>query len=96
MIRLCPFCGFKLRCPLQEGITTCDNCKRIIISSSINKILSAAWNVRNWHVEDLDVLKKQCELTDEELSLVKEHVVDHQLIHDDLLKVILRDNPTLN
>ena len=87
MLRLCPFCGAKIRY-ISDGITTCDHCKRIIISSSKNRVLSAAWMVRNWHVEDLETLKRQCDLTDSELLLVKEWVVENQLIHDEFITVL--------
>ena len=85
---LCPFCGHKLIHKIKDGITTCDNCGRIVISSVQNKLLSAAWNVRNWHVEDLDTLQKQCELTEDELLLVKKWVVDKQLLHEEFVKVL--------
>ena len=88
MIVLCPFCGNKLGQKLRDGITTCDHCQRVFTSSSANKLLSAAWNVRNWHVYDLEILRKQCELTDEELTFVKKHILEDQLIHDEFLKVL--------
>jgi hypothetical protein len=88
MIVLCPFCGFKLSCAIQNGITTCDNCKRIFTNSPVIKVLSAAWNVRNWHVCDLETIQKQCELTDEEAFLVKKYVMDDGLSHDVFFKIV--------
>ena len=88
MIVLCPYCGNKLSHKLKDGITTCDHCGRIFHSCPATKVLSAAWNVRNWHIDDLDTLKRQCELDDDELALVKEHVVDKQLLHEEFLKVV--------
>ena len=87
VIVLCPFCGNKLSQKLRDGITTCDHCGRIFTSNSTTKILSAAWNVRNWHVQDPETLRKQCELTDEELALVSEYVVANQLTHDEFIRV---------
>ena len=88
MIVLCPFCGNKLKEKLNDGITTCDHCGRIFHSSPVTKVLSAAWNVRNWHVDDLETLKRQCELNEDELALVKKHVMDGQLVHDEFFKVV--------
>jgi hypothetical protein len=73
---------------IRDGITTCDNCKRIITSSVENKLLSAAWNVRNWYIEDIETLQKQCDLSDEELMLVKKYVLEDQLLHEEFVKIV--------
>lgn len=88
MVKLCAFCGFKLRHPIKDGITTCDNCQRVFSTSSFIKILSAAWSVRKWHVEDLESLRIQCDLSNEDLAIVGEYVVERRFVHDDLLKVL--------
>ena len=87
MIILCPFCGNKLANKVQDGITTCDNCQRIIISSSKNRVLSAAWTVRNWHI-DLETLQRQCNLAENELDLVKKWVYEDQLNHEEFMRVL--------
>lgn len=84
MIKLCPFCGNKLRCPLKNGISSCENCQRIFDSSSTHKLLSSFWMHRNWHVET-DVIQKQCELTEEETTLVDKHIVEEDCDYEELV-----------
>ena len=88
MIKLCPCCGFKLKNPLlEEGYRTCDNCLIVFDNSYENKILSIAWVIRNWHIEDLCTLKERFNIQPHEIPMVK-YVIDNCLSHDELLKVL--------
>lgn len=84
MIILCPCCGFKLRCPLKNGISSCENCQRIFDSSSFYKLLSSFWMHKNWHVET-DVIKKHCDLTDDEANLIHERVIEKDCNYEELI-----------
>lgn len=86
MIKLCPYCGFKLKPPLRDGIKGCDNCLRVFDCSCYHKLLSASWLYKNWHI-DICTIREQCELNDCETALVEKYVVDRGFTHDDLLKV---------
>jgi len=84
MIILCPYCGYKLHNKLRDGISSCENCQRIFDSSSAHKLLSSFWMHRNWHVE-IDVIKKQCELTDDEATLVTKRIVEEDCCYEELV-----------
>lgn len=83
MIRICPFCGHKLKNCISEGITTCSNCERVFDSSRKNKILSASWMVRKWHA-DLENL----DLKEEDKKIIQDYIVEKLFSHDEFLKVI--------
>jgi hypothetical protein len=85
MIILCPFCGNKLKNKLQDGISSCDYCQRIFDSSSYHKILSALWISRNWHVHDLEIIQRHCELTAPEAAVVDKYVLQLDYTFDELV-----------
>lgn len=87
MIKLCPYCGHSLSCPLDEGITTCDCCNLIFESSDFHRLLSAAWMVRNWHVYDADTLRHKFKFSDYIVDLVDRYIIQGDLTHDEFLKV---------
>ena len=88
MIQLCPYCGFKIGHALVDGITTCDNCLRIFDSSTLNKILSASWVVRKWHIEDPSVLEFKFGFSPEEIAPVQKFVIEQGLCHEEFIKKI--------
>lgn len=83
MIRICPFCGHKLKNFISDGITTCSNCERVFDSSRKNKVLSASWMIRKWHV-DLEVL----DLKEEDKKIIQEYIVEKLFSHDEFLEII--------
>ena len=87
MIILCPFCGQKLRNKLHDGLTSCENCSRLFDSSPDKKILSAFWMHQNWHV-DLDIIKRQCELNDEESQFVGKFIIQESYFYDELVELL--------
>jgi hypothetical protein len=91
MIKLCPFCGYKLSSMLMlvnDGITTCDNCNRVFDSSIYHRLLSAAWMVRRWHVEDVESLKQRFGFSEAESNLLYKYVIENRYSHDDFIKVL--------
>lgn len=88
MIRLCPYCGRKLTPPLECGVATCDNCDRVFNSSSLHRVLSMAWMVRRWHIDDPYVLKFKFGFPDDEIELVYRYVVEEGYCHDEFLRVL--------
>jgi hypothetical protein len=83
MIRLCPFCGYKLSSPLHYGITTCDHCGRVFETTIYNHILSAAWMVRRWHIQDPNILRNKFGFSEFEVDLVSKYVIEGQHSHDE-------------
>ncbi|RDJ35101.1 MAG: hypothetical protein DWQ19_09715 [Crenarchaeota archaeon] len=89
MIYACPFCGRKVWKIVESGISTCSNCGRIFdTSSSLHRILAAAWMTRLHQMTDSEAIQLSFELTDYETNIVKEYVVDKDYSHDELLKVL--------
>lgn len=88
MICLCPFCGYRVGRPIQDGISTCNHCQRVFDSSPFHRILSAAWLVRKQNLYNIDAVAGSCDLTPCELAVVEKFVVNEDYCHDDLLKVI--------
>lgn len=88
MIYFCPFCGYQLKRPLRDGITSCDSCNRNFDSLEPHRLLSSAWMFRRWNIYDLEILRNKCDLNDEETTLLK-YVVDQDLCHDEILKILL-------
>lgn len=87
MIVLCPFCGRSLSKTLEDGISSCDNCLRVFDTSSFYKILSASWVARRWNWE-AEAIQAKFDLTNEEISLVCEHVIEKLLPHDEFVKIL--------
>jgi hypothetical protein len=88
MIDRCPFCGYLLELGIKDGITGCNNCNRIFGSTSKNKILSAAWVVRREGLEEIEIIKKRCNLTNEESDIVENYIINEGYNHDDFLKFL--------
>ena len=89
MICLCPFCGFRIGRPIQDGITTCQHCSRVFDSSPFHHILSAAWLIRKQNLYNIEAIKASMEeLIECELKILEEFVVEQDYSHDDLLRQI--------
>lgn len=88
MIYSCPFCGRTISRVVKDGITTCNHCGRVFDSSSYHKILSAAWMSRLHHLDDIEIIKSNYELTDYEADLIKRYVIDSCYSHDELIKIL--------
>lgn len=88
MIKLCPFCGRSLSIELKDGITSCDNCCRVFDSSFYYRVLSAAWVVRRWHIDDPEMLKSKFGFSEEEVGYVEKYVIDQEYSHDDFIFVL--------
>ena len=87
MFTCCPYCGYKLFRPLENGIITCLNCDRIFSDSEKNKVLAAAWHCRNKHFEYAEMVRHQYKLSDEQVEIRQKYVIDKNYSHDDLLKL---------
>lgn len=80
MIKVCPFCGHKLKQIISDGITTCSNCERVFDSCHTNKILSASWMIRKYHfnIDQLDLEESQKEI-------LNKYIVEQGLSHDEFI-----------
>lgn len=88
MLIFCPYCGSRLPRPINHGITSCVCCKRVFDSSAANKLLSAAWFVRNQNVDCIEYLSEYYQITHEQAAFVIEHVFDKCLGHEDFVKIV--------
>jgi len=89
MLRLCPFCGWNLKFPIQDGISTCNHCHRVFDSCPYHRLLSAAWLVRKQNLYNIEAIKSSCEdLSDCELEILEKYIVDEDCSHDEFLKII--------
>lgn len=77
MMFVCPYCGIKLKTYLSDGITSCLNCNRTFDSSLYHKLLSASWYARNYHL-DIETVKSNYKLSDQEAEIVEEHGYSHE------------------
>ena len=88
MIRLCPYCGFKLKNPLlEEGYRTCDNCIMVFDNCFENRIMSIGWVIRKWYIEDIYTLENKFSVQPEEVPFVN-YIIESGLSHDELFKVL--------
>jgi hypothetical protein len=69
-------------------MTTCDHCGRVFDSTSRNRVLSAAWVVRHWHVEDPATLQFKFGFSKTEVDLVENYVIDLRYSHDELVQIL--------
>lgn len=86
MIKVCPFCGHKLKKIISDGITTCLNCERVFDSCSTNKILSASWMLRKYHC-DIDKL----ELEEAEKEILNKCIIEKCMSHDEFIQFLSRN-----
>jgi Zn-finger protein len=84
----CPFCGHNLISRLHDGISNCVNCHRVFDTSQTNRILSAAWHVRRQHLTEIEDLKSNNCLSDQEIDLVLQYVIEKGYTHDEFLKIV--------
>lgn len=89
MIKVCPFCGHNLQKELQDGLTSCVNCERVLDCSDFNQVLSAGWLVRNRHY-NREQIKWHTKLDDELVSFVMTFVHENSYSHQDFFNLIKR------
>jgi hypothetical protein len=82
MIQVCPNCGYHLYRELNDGLTHCAHCNQIFDSSDFNKLLSAAWMVRNQHC-DAEQIKEKTDLDDDLAVFVFIFVNHMEYNHED-------------
>lgn len=69
-MNICPFCGRHLDTPVNDGLTSCLHCGRIIESKLSNRLLSLWWLLNRIKVLDIEQIKAQNNLKDEEIIFV--------------------------
>ena len=84
----CPHCGFSLKHPISDGITSCRNCNRIFDTNPLNRVLSAGWFARKSHLRTIDLLL-QYGFSFFEADLVYTYVIEQCLPHEEFSKVLL-------
>lgn len=89
MIQVCPTCGHELSEQLKDGLTHCSHCNHIIDSSDLNKLLSAAWQVRKSHWS-LEQLKANARLDDEFAILVYTFVAENSYSQEEFSRLLKR------
>lgn len=84
----CPFCGHNLISRLYDGISSCSNCRRVFDTSQTNRVLSA-WHVRRQHLTEIEDLRSNNYLSDQEIKLISQYVMEKGYTHDEFLKKIV-------
>lgn len=69
MISVCPNCGHVLSRALNDGFTICGNCNKIFDTSTFNRLSAAAWMLQREPHLDMNKLKHETKLSDEEIIL---------------------------
>lgn len=88
MIKICPNCGRFTGHPINDGITTCQNCGKIFDTSTINLILSAAWHCIRMNLENISEIQDQYHLSQNDADIIQYYIIDHNYSHDKFLKII--------
>lgn len=88
MIFFCPHCGFQIKPPLADGLAACDSCERVFDTFNLNKILAASWLVRKWRLYDLHKIQEKCDLSEKELDIINECIVENDMTHDEFIKYL--------
>lgn len=84
MIYVCPHCGHSLDHQLNDGLTLCSHCNRLIESSAFNRLLSAAWMVRKHHYSS-EQLQAQANLSESEALFVTVFIEEQCYSHEDFI-----------
>jgi hypothetical protein len=87
MIQVCPNCGCELQLELKNGLSHCAHCNQVFDSSDYNRLLSAAWQIRRWHLS-LEQVVHQLKLGEDFSILVHTFVGEHGYNHDEFIKVL--------
>jgi len=87
MIQACPNCGHTLQRELKDGLTHCSHCNQVFDSSDLNRLLSAAWQIRREHLS-LEQVKWQLKLGDDYSILIYTFVSEYGYAHDELIKLL--------
>jgi hypothetical protein len=80
----CPYCGHNLLTPINNGITSCQNCCRIFDSSPYHRILSLGWLARKQNVCSAEQLI-QHGFSEEEANFVMDNA---DLTHQEFVQVV--------
>ena len=88
MIFCCPFCGQMFGSPLSNGIAFCPHCSRIVESTLYQKLLGAAQYVKKFNCYDIERLKWDQKLSDEEAILVNSFIVENCYSVQEFSKVL--------
>jgi predicted amidophosphoribosyltransferase len=87
MMYACPNCGFELEHKLNDGMISCTHCFRLIDSSDYNRLLSAGWLIRR-RKQNIEQIKYQMQLSQEEADLIEAYVYDQGYSHEDMVKLL--------
>jgi len=72
-MNMCPFCGKFLSHPINDGITSCQNCNRVFDDSPRNRLFAAAWEHRKNHLMDMGYLQTTYRLTDLQMEMIEKN-----------------------
>jgi len=88
MVMNCVYCGTPLTKPLKNGISYCLHCDRIIKSSLLNELLSASWDILRYSNGNIEKLKHDNKLTQEQAILVNAFVYENSYSQEDFAKAL--------
>jgi len=88
MIDICPFCGCWLDTPIQRhGVTTCQNCIRIVDESIKNRLLAASWACRKTNTST-EYIQYKYSLSKNYVDIIDKYLIRGEMCHDDFLQEI--------
>ena len=75
--------------PVKAGITSCQNCLRVIDTSLKNRLLSASWACRRNHLQNAsEYVREHYELDDNCVAFLERTVIHGSMSPDEFLKEI--------
>lgn len=91
MIFVCPNCGNQLDHSVNNGLTICTKCSYLVHNNIYNKLLSAGWILRKERF-NIDRLKSEMKLDEDETILIQAFVGDNLYGHEELRRVLKKFN----
>lgn len=67
----CPFCGCDLETPINDGITCCSRCHRLIEGNRSNRLSALWWVFKKYPNFTKEQIMFQNQVTEEEYSFVE-------------------------
>lgn len=87
MISSCPNCGHRLGKAIVDGITQCFHCNRVVSTTLMNELLSAAWEARRGNLSP-ESIEWQTKLEKDFANLIYHFVCVAGYSHDEFLSFL--------
>lgn len=88
MIIICPYCGFDLKRPLNDGICYCSHCNHTIKSTTKTKLLSLFKYINKSNNLNIDKIKFETRSDMDEILLAYSFAVDHNYSNEEFVNML--------